>query len=68
MKPADRLRNEVRLFSRLDWQDHVSLARQSADALDAAEAAISDFLHDDSVLTRANLIIALSDLRGEKAG
>lgn len=34
----ERLRNEVCLTSKLDWQEHVALARQAADEIDALAA------------------------------
>lgn len=37
---TERLRNDVCLLSKLDWQDHVALAREAADTIDALVAAL----------------------------
>jgi hypothetical protein len=39
---VERLRNDVCLFSRLDWQDHVALAKAAADEIDQLRKALAD--------------------------
>lgn len=39
---SQRLRNYVCLTSKLDWQEHVELARTAADEIDALRAALFD--------------------------
>lgn len=44
---VERLRNEVTLFSNLDWQEHVDLARQAAAEIERLRAACSQ--QNDSI-------------------
>jgi hypothetical protein len=41
---VERLRNEVCLLSRLDWQEHVALANEAADEIERLRRAAGEWL------------------------